>query len=242
MYVIQTRSLNKWYGDGEVGVHALRGIDLGVRKGEFVAIMGPSGSGKSTLLHVLGGVDVPTSGEVLFEGEDLAALDDDQRTLVRRNSMGFIFQAFNLLPAFSAEENVAMPLELGRVPPREARGRACEMLRLVGLAHRRDHIPSALSGGEQQRVAVARALVTDPALLLADEPTGNLDSTNGQQVTALLRRLADEREQTIVMVTHDAQVAAYADRLVRLRDGLVEDDLLQSHVRLRPRSYLFKSR
>ncbi len=242
MYVIQTRGLNKWYGDGEVGVHALQGIDLSVRKGAFVAIMGPSGSGKSTLLHILGGVDVPTSGEVLFEGEDLAALDDDQRTIVRRNSMGFIFQAFNLLPAFSAEENVAMPLELSRVPTREARQRAYEMLKLVGLAQRRHHIPSALSGGEQQRVAIARALVTEPALLLADEPTGNLDSTNGQQVTALLRRLADEREQTIVMVTHDAQVAEYADRLVRLRDGLIEDDLVQSHARLRPRTYLFKSR
>jgi len=242
MYVIQTRRLNKWYGDGAVGVHALQGIDLSVRKGEFVAIMGPSGSGKSTLLHILGGVDVPTSGEVLFDGEDLAALDDDQRTIVRRNSMGFIFQAFNLLPAFSAEENVAMPLELSRVPPRQARQRAYEVLKLVGLAQRRHHIPSALSGGEQQRVAIARALVTEPALLLADEPTGNLDSTNGQQVTALLRRLADEREQTIVMVTHDAQVAEYADRLVRLRDGLIEDDLLQSHARLRPRSYLFKSR
>ena len=225
MYVLETRGLKKAYGaDGEVCVHALRGINLQVRKGELLAIMGPSGSGKSTLLHILGGVETPTSGQVLLEGVDLATLNDDQRTIVRRERMGFIFQSFNLLPAFTAEENVALPLELGGMSSSEARKRAADALRLVSMSHRRDHVPSTMSGGEQQRVAIARALVIRPALLLADEPTGNLDSTNGRQVTALLRRLATQDEQTIVMVTHDANVAAQADRLVRLRDGLEETD------------------
>ena len=225
MYVLETRGLRKNYGaEGEVCVHALRGVDLQVRKGELLAIMGPSGSGKSTLLHILGGVETPTSGQVLLEGVDLATLNDDQRTIIRRERMGFIFQSFNLLPAFTAEENVALPLELGGMASAEARRRAADTLKLVGMSHRRDHIPSTMSGGEQQRVAIARALVMRPALLLADEPTGNLDSANGRQVTALLRRLATHEEQTIVMVTHDANVAAQADRLVRLRDGLEETD------------------
>lgn len=225
MYVLETRGLRKNYGaEGEVCVHALRGVDLQVRKGELLAIMGPSGSGKSTLLHILGGVETPSSGQVLLEGIDLATMNDDQRTIMRRERMGFIFQSFNLLPAFTAEENVALPLELGGTSSSEARKRAIEALKLVSIAHRRDHIPSAMSGGEQQRVAIARALVMRPALLLADEPTGNLDSANGRQVTALLRRLATQEDQTIVMVTHDSSVAAQADRLVRLRDGLVEAD------------------
>ena len=225
MYVLETRGLRKNYGaEGEVCVHALRGVDLQVRKGELLAIMGPSGSGKSTLLHILGGVETPSTGQVLLEGIDLATMNDDQRTIMRRDRMGFIFQSFNLLPAFTAEENVALPLELGGTPSSEARRRAMDSLKLVSMSHRRDHIPSAMSGGEQQRVAIARALVMRPALLLADEPTGNLDSANGRQVTALLRRLATQDDQTIVMVTHDSNVAAQADRLVRLRDGLVEAD------------------
>jgi putative ABC transport system ATP-binding protein len=225
MYVLETRGLKKAYGiESEVCVHALRGINLQVRKGELLAIMGPSGSGKSTLLHILGGVETPSSGQVLLEGVDLATLNDDQRTIVRRERMGFIFQSFNLLPAFTAEENVALPLELGGMSSSEARKRAADSLRLVSMLHRRSHVPSAMSGGEQQRVAIARALVIRPALLLADEPTGNLDSANGRQVTALLRRLATQDDQTIVMVTHDAHVAAQADRLVRLRDGLEETD------------------
>lgn len=224
MYVLEARELEKSYGSDGVRVHALRGVNLRVRKGEFVAIMGPSGSGKSTLLHILGGVDVPTKGNVLLEGTDLAAMTDDERTLIRRQRMGFIFQSFNLLPAFTAEENVALPLELGGMSSSMARRRAVETLEMVGVGHRGGHIPSTMSGGEQQRVAIARALVTQPALLLADEPTGNLDSTNGQQVVALLRHLVDEDQQTIVMVTHDTGVAAQADRLVRLRDGQVEID------------------
>ncbi|MBN1395616.1 MAG: ABC transporter ATP-binding protein [Pirellulales bacterium] len=246
MYVLETRGLKKDYGsDGEVCVHALRGIDLQVRKGELLAIMGPSGSGKSTLLHLLGGVETPTSGHVFLEGVDLATLSDDQRTIIRRERMGFIFQSFNLLPAFTAEENVALPLELGGLASGESRRRAEETLRMVGMSHRRHHVPSAMSGGEQQRVAIARALVMRPALLLADEPTGNLDSANGRQVTALLRRLVTQDEQTIVMVTHDAGVAAQADRLVRLRDGLEESNGRPDAVGAAPlatpaRSCLFK--
>jgi ABC-type lipoprotein export system ATPase subunit len=173
-------------------------------------------------LHILGGVEVPSEGQVLLEGVDLASLSDDERTILRRERMGFIFQSFNLLPAFTAEENVALPMELAGIPSTEAKKRAFDMLKMVGMSHRRNHIPSTMSGGEQQRVAIARALVMEPALLLADEPTGNLDSANGQQVTALLRRLASEHNQTIVMVTHDGEVANQSDRVVRLRDGLVD--------------------
>jgi putative ABC transport system ATP-binding protein len=225
MYVIETQGLTKSYGTiEEVRVHALRGVDLHVQEGELLAIMGPSGSGKSTLLHILGGVEVPTSGQVLLEGIDLALLNDDERTILRRERMGFIFQSFNLLPAFTAEENVSLPLELSGIPSGEARRRSLDMLKMVGMTHRRHHIPGTLSGGEQQRVAIARALVMEPALVLADEPTGNLDSVTGRQVTGLLRRLASEHKQTIVMVTHDGEVAKQADRLIRLRDGLVEKD------------------
>jgi len=230
MSVLETRALTKTYGGGELRVEALRGVDLKVEQGEFLAIMGPSGSGKSTLLHLLGGVDAPSSGQVLLVGVDLAALSDDERTIIRRKRIGFIFQSFNLLPTLSAEENVSLPLELDGVRSGEARRRAIASLELVAMSHRRTHLPSTLSGGEQQRVAIARALAIEPALLLADEPTGNLDSANGRQVTALLRRLVNERQQTIVMVTHDQAVAAQADRLVCLRDGLVESDNEQTPV------------
>jgi putative ABC transport system ATP-binding protein len=221
MPLIEASGLQKTYHTGDVDVEVLRGVDLSVERGEFLAIMGPSGSGKSTLLHLLGGIDVPSSGRVLLEGEDLATLGDDGRTLLRRRRLGFIFQTFNLLPTLTAEENVALPLELDGVPSPEAFQRAEVVLEQVGMSHRRRHAPGKLSGGEQQRVAVARALAIEPLLLLADEPTGNLDSVNGRQVTALLRGLVDQHQQTIVMVTHDAAVAAEADRLVQLCDGLV---------------------
>jgi len=224
MPVIEAQGLKKTYHTGEVDVEVLRGIDLEIARGEFVAIMGPSGSGKSTLLHLLGGIDVPTSGRVVLDGEDLSTLGDDGRTLLRRRRLGFIFQTFNLLPTLTAEENVALPLELDGVPSPDALERAAAVLEQVGMSLRRQHVPGKLSGGEQQRVAVARALAIKPLVLLADEPTGNLDSVNGRQVTALLRGLVDEFQQTIVMVTHDSAVAAYADRLVQLRDGLVVTD------------------
>ncbi|MCL4206278.1 MAG: ABC transporter ATP-binding protein [Pirellulaceae bacterium] len=224
MPLIEASGLQKTYHTGDVDVEVLRGVDLLVERGEFLAIMGPSGSGKSTLLHLLGGIDVPSSGRVLLEGEDLATLGDDGRTLLRRRRLGFIFQTFNLLPTLTAEENVALPLELDGVPSPEAFQRAEVVLEQVGMSHRRRHAPGKLSGGEQQRVAVARALAIEPLLLLADEPTGNLDSVNGRQVTALLRSLVDQHQQTIVMVTHDAAVAAEADRLVQLCDGLVVTD------------------
>jgi putative ABC transport system ATP-binding protein len=220
--ILEARALAKTYGEGAARVEALRGIDLVVQGGQFLAIMGPSGSGKSTLLHLLAGVEQPTTGQVLLEGRDLAQLDDDERTLIRRRRMGFVFQHFNLLPTLTAMENVTLPLLLDGVSPSDARQRGAAALAMVNMEHRQTHLPSELSGGEQQRVAVARALVIEPALLLADEPTGNLDSDTGQQVVDLLRRLVRERRQTIVIVTHDAQVAAQADSTVHVRDGRLE--------------------
>src|SRR6188474_1131909 len=205
-YVLETCQLRKSFGEGEAAVEALRGVDIGVKQGEMLAIMGRSGSGKSTLLTLLGGVDVPTSGQILLEGTDLATLSDDGRTLIRRRRIGFVFQAFNLLPILTAEENVSLPLELDGVSSKVARERALKTLELVGLAARRSHLPGKMSGGEQQRVAIARALVIQPALLLADEPTGNLDSANGDRITKVLRELVDQRGQTIVMVTHDNDI------------------------------------
>jgi putative ABC transport system ATP-binding protein len=222
MCVIEARKLTKVFGTDEATIHVLGGIDLAVRKGEFVVIMGPSGSGKSTLMALLGGVDLPTDGQVLIGGKDLAAMSDDERTLVRRRQVGFVFQAFNLLPTLSAEENVALPLELDGVRATEARKRAADALEWVRMNHRKNHLPSELSGGEQQRVAVARAMAIEPSLLLADEPTGNLDSHSSQHVMELFDDLVERRGQTIVMVTHDSQAAQHASRLVRLRDGLVE--------------------
>jgi putative ABC transport system ATP-binding protein len=224
MYILETQGLKKRFGEGETAVEAVKGIDLRVEEGEFVAIMGRSGSGKSTLLAMLGGVDVPTEGQVLIEGQNLAQMTDDQRTLMRRRRIGFIFQSFNLLPILTSEENVALPLELDGVPTKEARDRAAQALEQVGMSHRRHHVPGKMSGGEQQRVAIARALVLKPALLLADEPTGNLDTANSNRITTLLRELVDVRKQTTVLVTHDPTVAALADRIVHVVDGLIDHE------------------
>jgi putative ABC transport system ATP-binding protein len=229
---VDVRALTKVFGTGEARVEALRGIDLQVAPGEFVAVMGPSGSGKSTLLHLIGGLDAPTSGTVRVGGDDLGTLNDDRLTLLRRRRIGFVFQAFNLLDVLTAEENVALPLVIDGVAETEAHRRAVGALELVDMVQRRSHLPGQLSGGEQQRVAIARALVTAPLLFLADEPTGNLDSASGDQVMSLLRSLVDERGQTILIVTHNARHAALADRLLRLRDGRVVEQ--QSLPRSRP--------
>lgn len=217
-YVVEARGIARVYEQGDERVHALRGVDVVVATGEFLAITGPSGSGKSTLLHAIGGLDRPDEGEVWIEGRALSSLPDEELALIRRRRLGFVLQFFNLLPTLSAAENVAFPLLLDGVSDALERAGAC--LDTVGLAPRADHRPAQLSGGEQQRVALARALVTQPALVLADEPTGNLDSATGEDILKLLRRTADEG-QTIVMVTHDERSASYADRMVRLVDGLL---------------------
>jgi putative ABC transport system ATP-binding protein len=225
MAVLEARSLRKQYKLGTQVVNALSGVDFLVEKGEFVAIMGPSGSGKSTLLHLLGGLDKPSDGEITLAGKQLSMLSDKQVTLVRRHNIGFVFQFFNLLPTLTAQENVLLPVIIDGKNPRKYKERLAATLELVGLSDRKDHKPDQLSGGEQQRVALARALVTEPAIVLADEPTGNLDSKNGAAIMELLRRSCDELGQTIVVVTHDPRAASYASRVVFLRDGLVEADL-----------------
>jgi putative ABC transport system ATP-binding protein len=204
---------------GEVTVDALQGVDFVVPQGQFVAVMGPSGAGKSTLLHLMGGLDVPSDGDVMLAGRRLAHLSDDEITVVRRRQVGFVFQFFNLLPTLSAAENVALPLLIDGKRIEDYASRVGELLDLVGLGDRRDHRPDQLSGGEQQRVAIARAFVNDPKIVLADEPTGNLDSTSGTTVLELLRRACKELDATVVMVTHDPRAASYADRVVFLRDG-----------------------
>ena len=220
--ILQTTSLRKVYRMGEVEVAALNGVDFVVEKGEFVAIMGPSGSGKSTLLHLLGGLDAPTSGDVRLGDTQLAALDDDQIAVLRRQQIGFVFQAFNLLPTLSAFENVALSLLIDGRSLQTYTERIIELLTLVGLGDRLEHKPNQLSGGQQQRVAIARALVTEPMIVLADEPTGNLDSQSGNEILQLLRQTCDARQQTIIMVTHDHRAAAIADRVVRLKDGRID--------------------
>lgn len=232
MPVLEARKVVKVYGAGASEVSALHGVDLAVEAGEFVAIMGPSGCGKSSLLHLLGGIDLPTRGQVVLEGVDLAEVSDDQRAVIRRRRLGFVFQAFNLLPTLTAEENVCLPLMLDGVSLPDSERRAHQALEAVGLEARRSHRPSMLSGGEQQRVAIARALVIEPALILADEPTGALDSANGRHVMGLLRAFVDLRRQTVVVVTHDLSVARQADRIVRLNDGLVASDEPNAAVRL----------
>jgi putative ABC transport system ATP-binding protein len=206
---------------GEHIVQALVGVDFQVEKGEFVAIMGPSGSGKSTLLHLLGGLDTPSGGEITLAGQRLSVLNDNQATLVRRHNVGFIFQFFNLLPTLSAQENIALPLMIDGKDVRPYQQRIDSLLKLVGLTDRRYHKPDQLSGGEQQRVSIARALVTEPAIVLADEPTGNLDSKTGASIMELLRRSCSELGQTVIVVTHDPKASAYADRVVFIKDGSI---------------------
>jgi putative ABC transport system ATP-binding protein len=211
------------YGDGESAVHALRGVTLKVPVGQFTAVMGPSGSGKSTLMHLLAGLDRPTNGRVKIGGEDITEMADKQLTRLRRRHIGFVFQSFNLLPMLTAEENILLPLSIaGRKPDKAA---VDSLIARVGLGERLGHKPSQLSGGQQQRVAIARALASRPTVLFADEPTGNLDSTSGTEVLALLREAVELDRQTTVMVTHDPRAAASADRVLFLADGQIVDDL-----------------
>src|SRR4051794_1766951 len=222
--MMELHDVTKVYQQGRRTVHAVRGVSMAVASGEFVSIMGPSGSGKSTLMHLLGGLDTPSSGAALFGGKDLAAMSDRERSLLRRNRIGFVFQFFNLLPTLTAAENVALPLILGGKGRGGALREAALALDRVGLAHRTEHFPEEMSGGEMQRVAVARALVCEPEAILCDEPTGNLDSANSAEILKLLRSLPESGRRSVVMVTHDKNAAAYGDRQVLIRDGLVASE------------------
>ena len=225
--LLSLKGVWKTYDTGEIAVHALRGIDLEVRRGEYVAIMGPSGSGKSTLMHILGCLDTPTRGSYLLAGEEVADLSAGRLAELRNRFIGFVFQNFNLLPRASVLRNVELPLLYGGIGGEERRRRALEMLASTGLGDRGRHLPSQLSGGQRQRAAIARALVTEPALLLADEPTGNLDQATGGEVMELFDRL-NKAGQTVILVTHDPMVARHARRIVKLVDGVVSEDLEQA--------------
>jgi putative ABC transport system ATP-binding protein len=222
--MIEVTGLTKAYRMGDVIVQALAGVDLHIAAGELVAIMGPSGSGKSTLMNMLGCLDTPDAGSYRLAGEEVSHLSDDQLAAVRNRQIGFVFQTFNLLPRLTALQNVELPLIYAGVPAAERRRRALAALAAVGLAERVHHKPKELSGGQQQRVAIARALVTEPSIILADEPTGNLDSRTSAEIMALLQRLNRERGLTIVLVTHEPDIAAYTRRIIRMRDGRIERD------------------
>jgi len=230
--VIRASELVKRFGEGDAQVVAVRHVDLTVPARQLLVIMGPSGSGKSTLLNLLGGIEIPTEGAVYLEGVNLAELNDDALTLLRRRRIGFVFQSFNLLPTLTAQENVSFPLVLDGVASAEASRRAREMLDRVGVGHRAASFPATMSGGEQQRVAIARALVIDPAVILADEPTGNLDSVNTRQLVDMFRRLVDDLGRTVVMVTHELSLVHRADRVVILQDGKIRADLPPAQVTL----------
>jgi putative ABC transport system ATP-binding protein len=224
MSIVQTDQLTKIYGQGETAVTALNHVNVAIEEGEFVAVMGPSGCGKSTLMHLIGGLDRPTSGRVILDGNDLTKLHDDKLTELRRRKIGFIFQFFNLIPVLQAIDNTALPLVLDGVKQSDAHARAQEWLERMGMGNRQHHRPDELSGGQQQRVAIARALVSEPSLILADEPTGNLDSRAGDEIAVLLRQITTQWKRTVMMVTHDPRIAAYADRIIFLKDGTLVDE------------------
>jgi putative ABC transport system ATP-binding protein len=224
MSIVKTEQLTKIYGQGITAVTALNHLNLDIQPGEFVAVMGPSGCGKSTLLHLVGGLDQPTSGRVLLDGQDLSGLKDDDLAQLRRRRIGLVFQFFNLIPVLTASENVALPLTLDGAKQSEAQQKAADWLKRIGLADRMTHRPDQLSGGQQQRVAIARALVAEPSLVLADEPTGNLDSRSADEIAVLLRQISEEWGRTVLMVTHDPRIAAHAGRIVFLKDGSIVDE------------------
>src|SRR5574341_44680 len=228
--MIELKNASKTYQQGAREIRALRNVSLSIKKGEFLSVMGPSGSGKSTLLNLVGGLDQPSGGEIFIDGRPLHGISDDELTLIRRRRVGFIFQFFNLLPILTAAENVSLPLLLEGTPYAQIKPKAVALLEQVGLGERTEHRPEQLSGGEMQRVAIARALVTNPAVLLADEPTGNLDSHTSEEIFLLLKSL-NEQGQTIVMVTHDSKAAAYGTRIITLKDGALSEDIsLGEHV------------
>jgi putative ABC transport system ATP-binding protein len=227
--LIELRGITKTYGSGDAAFKALRGVDLTIRRGEFLAVMGPSGSGKSTLMNLLGCLDSPTSGSYQFKGIEVETLNKDQRSLIRRHALGFIFQGFNLLARTSALENVELPLLYRGYSRKQRHLMAREALASVGIPEKERNTPAELSGGQQQRVAIARAIVTNPDTLFADEPTGNLDSTTTHEIMDLLRRLNSERGISIIMVTHEDEVAACARRIIKVRDGLIADDSDMGH-------------
>ncbi len=224
MSLIQTENLTKIYGAGETAITALDHLNMSVETGEFIAVMGPSGCGKSTLLHLVGGLDRQTDGHVILDGKDIVNLGDDALTELRRRKIGFIFQFFNLIPVLTSLENAALPLILDGVKPAVAHAKATEWLTNLGIGDRLNSRPDQLSGGQQQRVAIARALVAEPALILADEPTGNLDSRTSDEIAGLLRQIVSAWHRTVLMVTHDPRIAAYADRIIFLKDGRIVDE------------------
>lgn len=222
MKILEVKNLCKTYGKGETEVKALNNVSFSVDKGEFVAIIGPSGSGKSTLLHILGGVDVPTSGSVIINGEDISKLNETALAIFRRRQIGLIYQFYNLIPILTVEENLTLPLRLDGRKPDE---RQTEYLvKTLGLENRLDHLPNQLSGGQQQRVSIGRALINNPALMLADEPTGNLDSENSKEIVSLLRKFNKEQNQTVIIITHDERIAIAADRIIEIEDGKIKRD------------------
>lgn len=222
MKILEVKNLCKTYGKGETEVKALNNVSFSVDKGEFVAIIGPSGSGKSTLLHILGGVDVPTSGSVIINGEDISKLNETALAIFRRRQIGLIYQFYNLIPILTVEENLTLPLRLDGRKPDE---RQTEYLvKTLGLENRLDHLPNQLSGGQQQRVSIGRALINNPALMLADEPTGNLDSENSKEIVSLFRKFNKEQNQTVIIITHDERIALAADRIIEIEDGKIKRD------------------
>lgn len=226
MAVLEVKNLCKVYGEGDTAVHAVDHVSFEVEKGEFVAIVGASGSGKSTLMNLIGGIDRPTGGKVMIDGEDLYALSESERAIFRRRNIGMIFQFYNLIPTLTAEENIMLPFLLDKRRPEKAKVK--ELLALLGLEARATHLPSALSGGQQQRVSIGRALINDPAFILADEPTGNLDSQSGREVMALLQMANRKYHQTVLLITHDERIALSADRILTIGDGkLLRDEVLK---------------